>query len=145
MADKAPLFFKRNLGGLYPASLAAEKALQALQPNASVKVTIRQTRGNNRRMALYWVVLAKVAPILSQMCEGDALDETMLHLVLKDRRGLYSTTILPSGEVIKNFDSISFSKMPENERAEYVTWAFETLAKWIGVSVQTLIDEGVAA
>src|SRR3546814_9799693 len=75
------------------------------------------------------------------MIEGDPIDENMLHKILKDRRGLYREVILPSGEVWKDYESISFHKMPENERTEYVTWALATLSKWIGIPVETLRHE----
>jgi len=136
--NQPPLLFAPRLGGLFPASLAAEKALAALDKSAPVKVAFKRTRGNQGRMALYWIVLAKAAPLLSELCDGDAIDETMLHRILKDRRGLYTQTTLPSGEIVKNYDSISFHKMPENERNDYVQWAFETLAKWLKVSVLDL-------
>ncbi len=139
MADNPPLLFKRRLGGLYPANPAAEKALAALDHDAPVKVEFKRTRGNQGRMALYWIVLGKAAPALSAICEGDALDEKMLHRVLKDRRGLYSSTTLPSGEVVKNYDSISFAKMSEPDRNEYVQWAFETLAKWLQIEPAELL------
>jgi hypothetical protein len=131
--------FKRHLGGLYPANPAAERALAAVE--GTVRVEIKRSRGNQGRMALYWIVLGKVAPSLSALCEGDAIDETMLHRILKDRRGLYTTTTLPSGEVVKNYDSISFAKMAEPERSEFVQWAFETLAKWLGVEVVALTTD----
>lgn len=139
MAESAPLMFKRHLGGLYPANPAAERALAAVE--GTVRVEIKRSRGNQGRMALYWIVLGKVAPSLSALCEGDAIDETMLHRILKDRRGLYTTTTLPSGEVVKNYDSISFAKMAEPERNEFVQWAFETLAKWLGVEVAALTTD----
>ena len=139
MSDKSPLMFKRHLGGLYPANPAAERALAAVE--GTVRVEIKRSRGNQGRMALYWIVLGKVAPSLSALCEGDAIDETMLHRILKDRRGLYTTTTLPSGEVVKNYDSISFAKMAEPERSEFVQWAFETLAKWLGVEVVALTTD----
>src|SRR3546814_10808559 len=110
-----------------------------------VRVEIKQTRGNMRRMALYWAILSTAAPILSNMIEGDPIDENMLHKILKDRRGLYREVILPSGEVWKDYESISFHKMPENERTEYVTWALATLSKWIGIPVETLRHEAEAA
>lgn len=138
MAD-APLYFERRLGGLFPANPAAEKAVAAVQGRVKVKLT--RTQGNNKRIALYWIVLGICAPMLTERCEGDAIDDTMLHRILKDRRGLFTTTTLPSGEVVKNYDSISFAKMTEPERAEYIEWAFETLGKWLGVDVATLTDE----
>jgi len=140
MADTAPLFFERRLGGLFPACPAAQKALDAISGKVRLKIT--RTQGNSRRIALYWIVLGITAPMLSERCEGDALDDQMLHRILKERRGLYTTTKLPSGEVVKNYDSISFASMTENERAAYVDWAFETLSKWLGVPVATLTHEG---
>ena len=143
MADEAPLFFERRLGGLFPACPAAEKALSAV--NGRVRVKITRTQGNNKRIALYWIVLGIVAPMLSERCEGDAIDTDMLHDILKDRRGLYTTTTLPSGEVVKNYRSISFHSMTEPERAASITWAFDTLSKWLGVPVETLTAEARAA
>ncbi len=138
--DQAPLFFERRLGGLFPACPAAEKALAAITGRVRVKIT--RSQGNNRRIALYWIVLGIAAPMLSELCQGDALDDQMLHRILKDRRGLYSTTTLPSGEIEKNYDSISFASMTEPERAAYVDWAFQTLGKWLGCSVEELTSEG---
>jgi hypothetical protein len=86
-------------------------------------------------------VLGIAAPMLSEQCSGDAIDDEMLHEILKDRRGLYSTTVLPSGEIVKNYRSISFHQMTEPDRAAFVTWAFETLSKWLGVPVETLTEE----
>lgn len=139
MADAAPLFFEKKLGGLFPACPAAERALAAV--NGRVRVKITRTQGNNRRLALYWIVLGIAAPMLTERCQGDALDDAMLHRILKERRGLYTTTTLPSGEVVKNYDSIGFASMTEPERADYVTWAFETLAKWLGCPVEALTRE----
>lgn len=140
MADSTPLIFVKRLGGLYPACPAAEKAMAALDGKCRVRIT--SSRGNNRRVALYWIVLGIAAPLLTERCEGDAIDDAMLHRILKDRRGLFTTTTLPSGEVLKNYDSISFSRMPENERSEYISWSFETLAKWLGITVEELTNEG---
>ena len=141
MSDKPPLLFRKLLGGLRPANPSAETALAAIEGNSPVRIEIKQTRGNAGRMALYWIVLAKAAEALTDVCEGDALDDEMLHQVLKDRRKLYTTTKLPSGEVLKNYRSIGFAKMTENERAAYVDWAFQTLAKWLGCSVDDLTKE----
>jgi hypothetical protein len=139
MADEAPLFFERRLGGLFPACPAAEKALEAVSGRVRVKIT--RTQGNNKRIALYWIVLGICAPLLSEKCSGDAIDDQLLHEILKDRRGLYATTVLPSGEIVKNYRSISFHKMDEVERAKFIDWAFDTLSKWLDVPVDTLTEE----
>lgn len=143
VTDTAPLLFAKRLGGLFPVNPAAEKAMSAIDGKVRVKIT--RSQGNNKRLALYWCVLSVAAPMLTEKCEGDALDDAMLHRILKSRRGLYTTTTLPSGEVVKNYDSISFHKMTEPERAAYVDWAFETLAKWLGVTVGDLTSAGEVA
>jgi hypothetical protein len=141
MADEAPLFFERRLGGLFPACPAAEKALAAV--NGRVRVKITRTQGNNKRIALYWIVLGLAAPMLDEQAPG--LTDSLLHKVLKDRYGLVKVVKLPSGQEIKDYDSISFHQMTENERAAYIDWSFATLSKWLGVSVEELAKEARAA
>ncbi len=142
MKDSPPLLVSHRLGGLYAANPDAEKAIAAIKGVA--RIEIKQTKGNNPRLALYWIVLGKVCGPLSQMCEGDPLTSKMLHRVLKRRKGLCSKTTLPSGEVEYNDDSISFSDMTEPERAEYIDWAFETLAKWMRVPVEAITERQAA-
>lgn len=137
MADTPPLFFERRLGGLFPACPAAEKALEAVQGKVRVKIT--RTQGNNKRIALYWIVLRIAAPMLDEVAPG--LTDDLLHKVLKDRRGLIRVVKLPSGEEVKDYDSISFHSMTEVERAAFIDWAFTTLSKWLGTDVETLTKE----
>lgn len=144
MADTAPLIFRRVLGSLRPVGKAAEDALAALDDGA-VRVRITRTAGNVRRNALYWACLGVAAPMLSERIEGDAIDVEMLHRILKDRRGLVRTITLPSGDTIKDYDSISFAKMAEPERAAFVDWALNTLSKWLGCDVTDLRREAEAA
>jgi hypothetical protein len=141
MADAPPLFFERRLGGLFPVNDAAEKALAAVSGRVRVKIT--RTQGNNKRIALYWIVLGLCAPMLDEQAPG--ITDELLHTVLKDRYGLIRIVKLPSGEEVKDYDSISFHSMTEPERAAFITWAFETLSKWLGVSVEDLTREANAA
>ena len=141
MADTAPLFFERRLGGLFPACPAAEQALAAVQGRVRVKIT--RTQGNNKRLALYWIVLGIAAPMLDEQAPG--LTDELLHNVLKDRYGLVKIVKLPSGAEIKDYNSISFHAMTEPERAKYIDWAFATLSSWLGVSVEELTKEARAA
>lgn len=138
MAEEAPLFFDKRLGGLFPASPAAERAMEAV--NGRVRVKITRTTGNNRRLALYWIVLGVAAPMLDEQAPG--LTDELLHKVLKDRYGLVRIITLPSGEQIKDYDSVSFHAMTENERAAFIDWSFKTLAKWLGCSVEELTAHG---
>src|SRR3954464_12203712 len=129
MADEAPLLFERRLGGLFPVNPAAEKALAAVSGRVRVKIT--RTQGNNKRIALYWIVLGLAAPMLDEQAPG--LTDDLLHKVLKDRAGLVKVVKLPSGQEIKDYDSISFHTMTEVERAKFIDWAFSTLSSWLGV------------
>jgi hypothetical protein len=137
MSDQPPLLFERRLGGLFPANPAAEKALAAVQGRVRVKIT--RTQGNNKRIALYWIVLGLAAPMLDEQAPG--ITDELLHNVLKDRAGLVRIVTLPSGEQVKDYASISFATMTEPERAKYIDWAFTTLSGWLGVSVEELTSE----
>jgi hypothetical protein len=137
MSDQAPLFFDRRLGGLFPANPAAEQALSAVQGRVRVKIT--RTQGNNKRLALYWIALGIAAPMLDEVAPG--LTENLLHNVIKDRLGLVRVVTLPSGDTIKDYESISFHKMTEPERAKFIDAAFRLLSSWLGVPVETLTAE----
>ena len=137
MADEPPLLFARRLGGLFPANAASEQALSAVTGKVRVKIT--RTQGNNKRIALYWIVLGIAAPMLDEVAPG--LTDKLLHNVLKDRAGLVRIVKLPSGEQVKDYDSISFAKMTEPERASFVDFAFKTVSSWLGCDVETLTKE----
>lgn len=137
MSETPPLFFDKRLGGLFPACPAAEKALDAITGRVRVKIT--RTQGNNKRIALYWIVLGIAAPMLDEVAPG--LTDDLLHKVLKDRRGLVKIVTLPSGEQVKDYDSISFASMTEPERAAFIDWSFNTLSSWLGVPVEALTKE----
>jgi hypothetical protein len=137
VAEEVPLLFERRLGGLFPTNPAAEKALAAVSGRVRVKIT--RTQGNNKRIALYWIVLGIAAPMLDEQAPG--LTDDLLHKVLKDRAGLVKVVKLPSGQEIKDYDSISFHTMIEVERAKYIDWAFATISSWLGVDVETLTKE----
>ena len=138
MADEAPLFFERRLGGLFPANPAAEQALSAVQGRVRVKLT--RTQGNNKRLALYWITLGLAAPMLDEVAPG--ITDSLLHKVLKDRAGMVKIVTLPSGEQVKDYDSIGFATMTEPERAQFVDFAFKTLSSWLGVSIEELTTAG---
>jgi hypothetical protein len=144
MSDEAPLLFRKVLGSLRPANTAATEAMAAID-DSEVRVRITRTKGNVRRNALYWACLNVAAPMLSERIEGEILTVNLLHRILKKKAGKFRLVTLPSGDVIEDFDSISFAKMPEPERAEFITWALETLSKWLGVDVSDLRREGEAA
>jgi hypothetical protein len=108
-------------------------------PSVAAWVKITRTQGNNKRIALYWIVLGLAAPMLDEQAPG--LTDDLLHKVLKDRAGLVKVVRLPSGQEIKDYDSISFHTMTEVERAKFIDWAFSTLSSWLGVDVETLTKE----
>lgn len=144
MADEPVLLARKVLGSLRPANKACEAALAAID-DAPIRIRITRTNGNVRRNALYWSCLGLAAPMLSERIEGDALTPELLHRILKDRAGLVRLIKLPSGDTIKDYDSTSFAKMPEHERAAFVDWALTTLSKWLGVEITDLRREAEAA
>jgi hypothetical protein len=141
MADTPPLLFTRRFSGLFPANSAAEDAVRAI--DGTVRIEIKSMRGNAKRNALYWSCLSLAAPMLDEKAPG--LTVKLLHKVLKDRAGLVRVVTLPSGEQIKDYDSISFSKMAEADRAAFIDFALNTVSAWLGVDVTDLRREGEAA
>lgn len=131
MAETAPLYFEKALGVLRAVNADAQAALNALPNGERVRVRITAAKGNSRRMAMYWATLGEAAPFVSELLGGDAIDAAQLHMILKDRRGLYRPIRLRDGSVIKDYESVSFSTMTEPERAAYFDWALATLDKWL--------------
>jgi hypothetical protein len=142
MSDQPPLLFTRRLGLLAPANRAAEEAVREIE--GTVRVEIKQMRGNARRMSLYWVALGIAAPMLEERLDGP-LTVNMLHRIMKRRGGLAKPVTLPSGEIEWDYDSISFHKMTEIERSKFITWALETLSGWLGCDVTELRHEAERA
>jgi hypothetical protein len=141
MSDKEPLLFRSMLGSLRPATAAAEEAVMATTGQL-VRAEIKSTTGNTKRMALYWVALRIAVEQLSDAVDG-MLSTKALHRKLKRDAGLAKPiTSKKTGEVIDyDYDSISFGSMPENDRAEFITFAFDRLSRWIGCDVTTLTKE----
>jgi len=144
MADEPILLFKKVFGALRPANKAAERALDALD-DKPMRVRITRTTGNIKRNALYWSVLHIAAPLLSEAVEGGVFTAELLHRVLKDRYGLVTVLRLPSGDVVKDYDSTSFASMTEPERAAFIDWSITTLSAWLKCDVTTLRNEAEAA
>jgi len=141
MPDAPPLLFKKVLGSLRPANEAATRALAAI--DGQVRIEFKSMRGNVRRNGLYWACLGVAVPMLDEKAPGLTVD--LLHKVLKDRYGLVRVVTLPSGEQVKDYESTSFAKMTEPERAAFIDWALSTVSSWLGCDVTDLRREGEAA
>lgn len=139
MSDKAPLYFDVRLGGLFPASAAAEEAMQEIKGRVAVKIT--GGRANQRRRSLYWSVASLVVPLLNQ-AHRLTLDEDDLHDITRTKLGLFDEIKLPSGDVHRKLRSTSNRAMNEAERSAYTTRALELWSTWTGVDVLTLREEG---
>jgi len=141
MADKEPLLCRAMLGSLRPISAAAEEAIRASSGQV-VRLEIKRTTGNTRRMALYWVVLRIAVEQLSDAVEG-TLSTRALHRWLKREYGIAAPIrSKKTGEIIDyDYESVAFEAMPENERSAYITWTIEKLSHRIGCDVTTLTRE----
>lgn len=141
MADKEPLLFRAMLGTLRPISAAAEEATRANSGNV-VRVEVKRTTGNTRRLALYWVVLRIAVEQLSDAFDG-VISTKALHRWLKREYGLAKPIVSKkTGEIIDyDYDSIGFANMAEHERAAFIDWTIEKLSARIGCDVTTLSNE----
>jgi hypothetical protein len=142
MKDEEPLLCRVELGLLRPMSGAAEDAIRALPPGSIVRIEVKQTRGNWRRLAWYWVMLKIAVENLADRFDGP-VNSKMMHSWLKARFGLSKPVrSKKTGEII-GYDegSISFHSMPENERAPYIEGAVNFLAEQLGTDPSTLRSE----
>jgi hypothetical protein len=139
MSDKEPLLCRVSLGLFRPVTGAAEEAAQALGEGTIVRIEVVKARGNTKRLGLYWVCLKKACELLSDAVDG-ILSRQALHRWLKRDQGLAKPIVSKkTGEVIDyDYESIGFQKMPEHERAEYITAALERISKRLGCDVTEL-------
>ncbi len=145
MADNQPVLFRKVLGGLRPTTPAAEHLLTTMDASRSYRVAVTGIRGNTKRIALYFVCLKVATEQLSDAVDG-ILSVKALHRWLKRDLGLAKPIVSHrTGKVIDyDYESISFEKMSEAERAEFVTAALERLSGLIGCDVTALRDEAQA-
>jgi len=141
MADKEPILFRSMLGTLRPVTAAAEEMARSTSGTV-VRVEVKRTTGNTRRLALYWVCLRMACEQLSDAFDG-VISTKSLHRWLKRDYGLAKPIVSKkTGEVIDyDYESVSFERMPENERAAFIDWAFEKLSARLGCDVTTLTRE----
>lgn len=146
MADTEPLLFKVSLGTLRPLNGAAASALKAVADGSMVRVEIKRTQGNMRRMAWYWVMLKIAIDNLEDAFDGPVTTQ-MLHKWLKREAGLAKPIISrKTGEVIDyDYDSIAFHNMTEDQRTEFIDFAIRVLAKRLGCHPADLTAEAKAA
>ena len=146
MSDVEPLLCRVVLGTLRPMSGAAEDAIRALPAGSIVRIEIKQTRGNYKRLAWYWVMLKLAVDNLADRFDGP-VNSGMMHKWLKQRFGLSKPVrSKKTGEII-GYDegSIAFHSMPENERAPYIEGAVNFLAEQLGTDPSTLREESQRA
>ena len=151
MDGKEPILFRKQFGGLRPATPAAEQALSMHKQGALLRIEFAKIRGNTRRLGLYWCVLAVAAEQLSDAVDG-VMSRGLLDDWLRREYGISKpVTSRKTGEII-GYDRgrIAFDKMPETERAAYLDWTIDKLSSRLGCDVTTLRQEaeqnyGVAA
>lgn len=139
-AERPPLMFVKRLGGLYAANREAEAAVTGIAHGGKVVAKLSGASRNQRRRALYWVVVGVVVGIINDR-DGTDWTEGELHDHVRRRLGYVTRLPMGSGE-IERLHSTSDKAMDETARALFTTRAFAAFAQWTGVPVDTLIAEG---
>jgi hypothetical protein len=145
MADKEPLLCRPLFGALRPVTPAAQELIASLPADRVFRIEITNIRGNTKRLGLYWVCLKKACEMLSDAVEG-ILNRNALHRWLKREEGLAKPIISKkTGEIIDwDYESISFERMPEHERAKFIDAALERISRRLGCDVTALRSEAQA-
>jgi hypothetical protein len=146
MADHEPLLFRTVLGALRPLNGAAEDVVKSIGNGETVRIEIKRTTGNVRRMAWYWVMLKIALENLEDAFDGPVTTKA-LHKWLKREAGLATPIVSrKTGEIIDyDYDSIAFHNMTEDQRAAFVDFASQKLAARLGVDPSDLTREAKAA
>ena len=139
MTETAPLLFAKRLGSLRPVNGSAKRALDALD-DKPVTIKITRSNRNQRRRALYWVMLDVASDALTD-ATGTFFDADMLHDILRDKLGLVDEVILPSGDVYLKRKSTSDRAMNEVERAAWMDRCSKVLSHWLHVEIDQLMEE----
>jgi hypothetical protein len=139
MRDEAPLIFAKRLGGLFPVNGAARDALTAIEGQCVVKIT--RATANQRRRSLYWVVTNIVTDALNDL-NGTTLTEQDMHDIIRKKLRYFDEVRLPSGDLFIKYHSTSDRKMSEPDRAKFMERAFAVYSRWLGVPVESLLEEG---
>lgn len=140
MRDAPPLLFHPVLGALRPLNPAAAQAVKAIKPGARIAVKFGKGGFNLKRLGFYWVMLSVAAEHLSDRLPTP-IDSEQLHRILKEKLGLFTEIPLPSGEIFKDYESISVAAMNEPDRAAWIDRVSNVLANWLGVPVADLLTE----
>lgn len=146
MADTEPLLFRTVLGALRPLNGASEDAMRTIGNGATVRIEIKRTTGNVRRMAWYWVMLKIALDNLEDAFDGPVTTKA-LHRWLKREAGLAKPIVSKkTGEIIDyDYDSIAFHNMTEDQRAAFVDFASQKISARLGVDPSDLTREAQAA
>lgn len=138
MSEKPILIFEKRFGSLHPVNPAAEDAIKAI--DSRCRVEIKRYGANERRRALYWVMLGVASRALTD-ASGIPFDEETLHDDLRRSLKFGEEYVTPSGRVIFKPRSTSNREMSEIERARWFDRCAHVLSTWLGVEIDELIRE----
>jgi len=138
-AEAAPLLFAKRLGSLRPVNGSAKRALDALD-DGTVTIKITKANRNQRRRAVYWIMLDVAADALTD-ATGTFFDADMLHDILRDKLGLVDEVTLPSGDIYLKRKSTSDRAMSEPDRAAWMDRCAKVLSHWLHVEIDQLMEE----
>lgn len=138
MSDAQPILFDVLLGNLRPATDPARKLVQLLGNGARVSLAVKHATPNQKRLRFYWLMLKAAAENLDERVPG--LTPEDLHAIVKQKLELGKWLTLPSGDRVFQPTSISFARMKEPERAEFINRVDRLLSSWLGCEPGSVID-----
>lgn len=101
--------FQRRGKGLFPTDERGESLVAKVPDFDNVVVDIRRGR-NARQLALYWSVIHALYEQQERYESPEALSDAF-----KICAGVFSSFVLPTGEVVRVPGSISFARMKQDE------------------------------
>lgn len=127
----------------YPHTLCDQDEVACFKKNQIVTITVKATKKapSVRQMGLYWAACNLYAHNTEDRY-FNTKDKVDLQLrVALNFIDMNKSVVDKNGNFHPQYRSISFENLRQIERTRYFDQAFELMAEWLGVSVETLIHE----
>lgn len=124
---------RRAPGSLLPANDDALRLLERIEPGELVTIRVEQPR-SLRELRFYWAMVQWFG-------DGIGITKQQVHDELRRHLGYYTTRRDRDGKEWHELASMSFADRPQPEFHDYVVAARETIAAYLGMSVEHLSDE----
>lgn len=130
------VYYRKVPNGFIPADDYARQEFEELENNRVYRIQVSKPR-SGRQHRLFMGLCAKIADNI------DGATTQAMYTYIKGRLGHCDIVQLPNGDKVRNYKSIAFDKMPQDEFQNFMNDAVELICSELipGLNNQELMDE----